>query len=79
MTSQLVPISPRQIRRRRLKVFGLMFVSTLFATLKWITVIPSDSSLFATMSSDEFKNGQKNNPSRLREGLERNRSVCCLA
>ena len=46
MTSQLVPISPRQIRRRRLKVFGLMFVSTLFATLKWITVIPSDSSLF---------------------------------
>lgn len=35
--------------------------------------------LFATMSSDEFKNGQKNNPSRLREGLERNRSVCCLA
>lgn len=35
--------------------------------------------VFATMSSDEFKNGQKNNPSRLREGLERNRSVCCLA
>ena len=25
--------------------------------------------LSATMSSDEFKNGQKNNPSRLREGL----------
>ena len=24
---------------------------------------------FATMSSDEFKNGQKNNPPRLREGL----------
>ena len=46
MTSQFVPISPRQIRRRRIKVFGLMFISTLFATLKWITVIPSDSSLF---------------------------------
>ena len=25
--------------------------------------------VFATMSSDEFKNGQKNNPPRLREGL----------
>ena len=25
--------------------------------------------LFDTMSSDEFKNGQKNNPPRLREGL----------
>ena len=24
---------------------------------------------FATMSSDEFKNGQKNNPPRLREGV----------
>lgn len=31
---------------RRFKVFGLMILSTLLATLKWITVIPSDSTLF---------------------------------
>ncbi len=46
MSFFFTPISPRQIRRRRIKVFGLMIVSTLLATLKWITVIPSDSSLF---------------------------------
>ncbi len=37
------PINPKRIRNRRIKVFGLMFVSTLLATMKWITVIPSDS------------------------------------
>ena len=37
------PISRRQIRRRRIRVFGLMFLSTVLATLKWITVIPSNS------------------------------------
>lgn len=40
------PITPQQVRRRRIKVFGLMIASTLLATLKWITVIPSDSSWF---------------------------------
>lgn len=40
------PINPRRIRNRRIKVFGLMFLSTLVATLKWITVIPSDSTWF---------------------------------
>ena len=39
------PINPKRIRSRRRKVFGLMFLSTLAATLKWITVIPSDSTL----------------------------------
>lgn len=37
------PINPKRIRNRRIKVFGLMFISTLLATLKWMTVIPSDS------------------------------------
>ena len=31
---------------RRLTVFGLMFLSTILATLKWITVMPTDSVLF---------------------------------
>ena len=46
---KFVPISPKQVRRRRVVVFGLMIVSTLFATLKWITAIPSDSSLFTQL------------------------------
>ena len=32
-------------------------------------IVEEGGQLFATMSSDEFKNGQKNNPPRLREGL----------
>ena len=46
---KFVPISPKQVRRRRVVVFGLMIVSTLLATLKWITAIPSDSSLFTQL------------------------------
>ena len=46
---KFVPISPKQVRRRRIVVFGLMIVSTLLATLKWITAIPSDSSLFTQL------------------------------
>lgn len=41
----LYNLNPKLIYRRRLKVFGLMFVSTLLATIKWIYVIPTDSSL----------------------------------
>ena len=45
MSEKIIPISPRQIRNRRIKVFGLTGLSTLLATLKWMTVIPSDASL----------------------------------
>ncbi len=45
MSSYFTPISAKQIRHRRLWIFGLMFFSTLMATLKWITVIPSSSAL----------------------------------
>ena len=43
MSNNFVPITPQQIRSRRVKVFGLMFVSTLLATFKWVSVIPSDA------------------------------------
>ena len=46
---KFVPISPKQVRRRRVVVFGLMILSTLVATLKWMTVIPSDSSIFTQL------------------------------
>ena len=46
---KFIPISPKQIRRRRVVVFGLMIISTLLATLKWITVIPSDSTVFTQL------------------------------
>lgn len=45
MNSYFTPISAKQIHRRRLWIFGLMFFSTLIATLKWITVIPSSSAI----------------------------------
>ncbi len=43
MTNRFIPISPKQIKRRRCLIFGLVLVSTLLATLKWIVVIPSDA------------------------------------
>lgn len=46
MTNDLYNINPKRIRNRRIKVFGLMLISTLLATLKWTYVIPNDSSLF---------------------------------
>ena len=46
-TETFVPITPKQIRRRRRNVFGLMFVSTLLATLKWASVVPTDANLFS--------------------------------
>ncbi len=39
-------LSAGLIYSRRIKVFGLMFLCTLLATLKWIAVIPSDSTIF---------------------------------
>ena len=39
-------LNPKRIRNRRIKVFGLMFLSTLLATAKWVTVIPTDSTVF---------------------------------
>ncbi len=38
-------LNPKRIRNRRIKVFGLMVLSTLLATLKWVSVIPTDSLL----------------------------------
>ena len=40
-------INPKRIFMRRLKVFGLTIFSTLLATLKWVSVMPTDSE-FAT-------------------------------
>lgn len=39
-------LNSKRIRNRRIKVFGLMFLSTLLATAKWVTVIPTDSTVF---------------------------------
>lgn len=47
--TEFTPITPAQIRNRRIMVFGLMLFSTLIATLKWITVIPSDSTWFTQL------------------------------
>lgn len=46
MTNDLYNINPKRVRNRRIKVFGLMFISTILATIKWTYVIPNDSSLF---------------------------------
>ena len=45
MSEELTVLNPKRIRNRRVKVFGLMFVSTLLATIKWTYVIPTDSAL----------------------------------
>lgn len=47
-SAQMYFLTPNQIRNRRLKVFGLMAVSTLLATFKWISVIPSDANFLTT-------------------------------
>ena len=39
----LINLNPQRVKNRRVKVFGLMAVSTFLATLKWMTVIPTDS------------------------------------
>ena len=39
----LIHLNPERVRHRRLKVFGLMIISTLLATLKWLSAIPTDS------------------------------------
>ncbi len=41
----LINLNPARVRNRRIKVFGLMLLSTLLATLKWISSIPTDSAL----------------------------------
>ncbi len=43
---EYVPITKKQVSRRRRLVFGLTAFSTLIATLKWITAIPSDSYIY---------------------------------
>lgn len=45
MSEAVYSINPKRIRNRRLKVFGLMFLSTVLATIKWTYVIPTDSSI----------------------------------
>lgn len=46
VNENLINLNPARVRNRRIKVFGLMIVSTLLATLKWISSIPTDSALF---------------------------------
>lgn len=41
-----VIFNPARVRRRRIKVFGLMFLSSLLAAMKWISSLPTDTSLF---------------------------------
>lgn len=45
----LINLNPQRVENRRIKVFGLMVISTLLATLKWITVIPTDSTIFTKL------------------------------
>lgn len=42
----LININPERVRNRRIKVFGLMIISTILALLKWVGSIPTDSSIF---------------------------------
>ena len=37
------PISPAQITFRRVLIFGLMILTTLFLTIKWIAAMPTDA------------------------------------
>ncbi len=41
----LINLNPERVRHRRIKVFGLMVFSTLLATCKWISSIPTDSNI----------------------------------
>lgn len=43
--ANLINLNPVRVRNRRIKVFGLMTVSTVLAAMKWILSIPSDSAL----------------------------------
>lgn len=45
MTVELM-INPKKLRNRRIKIFGLTILSVLIATMKWMTVIPDDISIF---------------------------------
>ena len=45
--NNLINLNPKRVRNRRIKIFGLVIFSTLLASLKWISVIPTDS-LFIT-------------------------------
>lgn len=46
-----------------------MIVASMESDPAAAMLITQKCAVFATMSSDEFKNEQKNNPPRLREGL----------
>lgn len=41
----LINLNPARVRNRRIKVFGLMVISTILATIKWISSLPTDSVL----------------------------------
>ena len=43
--TNLINLNPARVRNRRIKVFGLMIISTLLASVKWILSIPSDCAL----------------------------------
>lgn len=45
MTENIYNVSLSKIRNRRIKVFGLMFLSTFLATLKWTASIPTDANI----------------------------------
>ena len=43
--NNLINLNPSRVVHRRIKVFGLMIISTVLASIKWILSIPSDSAL----------------------------------
>lgn len=43
--SNIYNVRLSKIRNRRIKVFGLMILSTILATIKWTMVIPNDSNI----------------------------------
>ena len=45
MSENLIHLNSERVRNRRVKVFGLMILSTALATLKWTAVIPTDCEL----------------------------------
>lgn len=49
MKPQTISINASQIKRRRVKIFGITLLCTLISTLKWMEVIPSDASWFTSV------------------------------
>lgn len=49
MQNQTVFLNASQIRKRRIKIFGITVISVILSTLKWIEAIPSDASWLTSL------------------------------